>query len=324
LSIDELKERKCQIVENYFEYKKHVLVITNDSYEPYIRNANEIALFRLLHKDFTTTDLESGNREIFIRSLKSKTDNRELLKKDYTTFDCPNFDFIKSFINDFDKNTKIEGMDIIDSGIKTTKYYGWMLFAEEEYESYSINESFFNPDTKGINKNAEVKKLHYEIYPLDSFLVVLKIIRIEKVTQVETVYQKDSLSAIGMKYEKVKPKEFVPCCDQPSPRDSDGDFYNVLVDCDDNNLSIYPGAPEILADGIDQDCDGVDQYGEDKDGDGFYYSACESNDPEIRKLCDCSKVIQMSIIEIKQFLKTNGLFHVMGGMMIIVIVLKIG
>jgi hypothetical protein len=42
--------------------------------------------------------------------------------------------------------------------------------------------------------------------------------------------------------------------------DTDGDgFTENQGDCDDNDNSIYPGAPEICGDGIDQDCDGSDK-----------------------------------------------------------------
>lgn len=53
--------------------------------------------------------------------------------------------------------------------------------------------------------------------------------------------------------------------------DNDGDHFCLPEDCDDNDPSIYPGAPEIPGDGIDQNCDGMDAclcY-VDQDNDGF-------------------------------------------------------
>ena len=44
----------------------------------------------------------------------------------------------------------------------------------------------------------------------------------------------------------------------PVGTDEDGDGVTVEAgDCDDGDASIYPGAPEVWDDGIDQDCDGV-------------------------------------------------------------------
>lgn len=40
--------------------------------------------------------------------------------------------------------------------------------------------------------------------------------------------------------------------------DEDEDGYFSLVDCDDMNNAIYPGAVEIIGNGIDEDCDGDD------------------------------------------------------------------
>lgn len=48
--------------------------------------------------------------------------------------------------------------------------------------------------------------------------------------------------------------------------DDDCDGFGVGEDCDDADSDIYPGAPEIPYDGIDQDCDGEDLL--DVDGDG--------------------------------------------------------
>ena len=49
----------------------------------------------------------------------------------------------------------------------------------------------------------------------------------------------------------------------------EGSSSEPATDCDDSVASIYPGAPETVDDGIDQDCDSGDTCYADIDSDGF-------------------------------------------------------
>ena len=43
--------------------------------------------------------------------------------------------------------------------------------------------------------------------------------------------------------------------------DADKDSVSPPTDCDDTNSRVYPGAPEVVGDGLDQDCNGADATG---------------------------------------------------------------
>lgn len=50
-------------------------------------------------------------------------------------------------------------------------------------------------------------------------------------------------------------------CERTGAPDADGDGYPWCRDCDDTRADVYPGAPEICGDGIDQNCNGVADEG---------------------------------------------------------------
>ena len=51
--------------------------------------------------------------------------------------------------------------------------------------------------------------------------------------------------------------------------DLDGDGYDTLSDCDDDNPQANPGAAEIVGNEVDDDCDGSEDCYVDSDGDGY-------------------------------------------------------
>jgi hypothetical protein len=65
--------------------------------------------------------------------------------------------------------------------------------------------------------------------------------------------------------------------------DGDGDGFSTTVDCNDANAAIRPGAPEVFANGVDEDCNGRDDVNRDADGDGIAVPLdCDDTNAAIR------------------------------------------
>ncbi len=73
-------------------------------------------------------------------------------------------------------------------------------------------------------------------------------------------------------------------CIQDNDPDADMDQDGQSIaegDCNDQDDSIYTGAPEICGDGIDQDCDGADCEDQDQDGQSVSQGDCNDHDDTI-------------------------------------------
>ena len=83
-------------------------------------------------------------------------------------------------------------------------------------------------------------------------------------------------------------------CQPGGVTDFDGDGASDQVDCDPADPEVYPGAPDPLGDGIDQDCDGADGSGgldnvDDDGDDGEYFLGIEGKAFEFAQAdCDVS------------------------------------
>jgi len=66
---------------------------------------------------------------------------------------------------------------------------------------------------------------------------------------------------------------------------TDPGYATTNTDCDDGNAAAYPGAPEIVDNGVDEDCSGADEITCFVDGDGDTYGAPGSSTTDPLGLC---------------------------------------
>ncbi len=107
----------------------------------------------------------------------------------------------------------------------------------------------------------------------------------------------NSSTTVSMDAEQTVTAFFITSLDPDVDHDGDGYTPND-GDCNDSDADVYPGAPEICGDGIDQDCNGLDTSCDvDNDGDGYWANDitspdydCDDNDssvhPGAQEICE--------------------------------------
>ena len=131
-------------------------------------------------------------------------------------------------------------------------------------------------------------------------LVIVALLLIPIVPSIGFAEQVDKLERLGKSLD-TKTRELIKKSDKETlekslpcikSNDCDGDGSLSNKDCNDYDPSAYPGAPVVLCDNVDNDCDG---YVEDFDCDGDYSIAaggtdCDDYDattyPGATEICD--------------------------------------
>lgn len=73
-----------------------------------------------------------------------------------------------------------------------------------------------------------------------------------------------------------------------------GFWVSRAGDCDDADAEVYPGAPEVIGDGVDQSCSGADLCWVDRDNDGFASDGAATSEAPPR--ADCADAFGLAAV----------------------------
>lgn len=126
-----------------------------------------------------------------------------------------------------------------------------------------ISNSTFEFEKSGIDSEGNIYSLldNFEFVVIDSsgMECIIKRSTIEE-SNFEEFFNFDdtTLMSFGLNINGSEGTCYVITSLNGTALDSDEDGFSVLVDCDDDNFLVYPGAEEIPNNGIDENCDGMD------------------------------------------------------------------
>jgi len=294
----------CKIIERYEDLVKYIESLEgkkNKIYNRsnYLRLLNDLQNFNYVYqKEFLSTGAPYPTRKQTQNINPVSTDFGADYRSPFYHF---GFDFIENSVKSDEVNSSLRSSVKIDfkkylmlkkmqgrfsKMIPESKYYA---VGEEYMEKLSAYNNYcIDYDRRDTVRTADCESDFADIVKLEKKLRALEI-------KFQSVYESEVSS---FKKEDRKLRESLAECNCPEiekPLDEDGDGYSYIVDCDDTDNTIYPGAP-INCDNAstDDNCDGVpDVCCKDKDGDGFYSSIdCDCNDDlnseDLFDKCDCN------------------------------------
>ncbi|MEM9548332.1 MAG: putative metal-binding motif-containing protein [Bacteroidota bacterium] len=264
----------------------------------YLKLLNDMTNFNYVYqKDFLATGAPHSSRNQTKAAEKVSTDYGVSYNSYFYHF---TMEFLENTIKSEDVNSSLRPTSKIDFTkylmLKSLKGRMSKMLNRSRYEKYGEEylelQNKYKRECLRFDRRDSVK-----IKDCDDLYVRLLDTE-ERLRNIEikflVIYEKE---VDNYKKEEKRLRKSLESCNCPAlepPKDEDGDGYNYIVDCDDSNPDIYPGAPiDCSKWGDDDNCDGyVDKCCVDNDGDGYYSSInCDCIDnlwsENLRDKCDC-------------------------------------
>jgi len=262
-----------------------------------------------------------GRAELLDR-LEKLAGKNVVFEKTFISYSCPELTYsvisvptlvdgitytgpVISYKMNFNEHTKISRQ--IYSSIRNEKYITYELLTknktlnvrlskEIDFENYILykdsldyyNKEKLNIKRQGSNKLSRLDSLN--LNRIDRDLDRLDRTVSFNSISFQSIYEDDNIVSSKQASRNEKKGDQCRCKALEPPVDTDNDGFSVLIDCDDGDPTVYPGAPISKENGHpDDNCDGIpDGSCNDDDGDSFNGGPECDCDPNLDKKCDCN------------------------------------
>ena len=172
-----------------------------------------------------------------------------------------------------------------DGSLDVYVYTPWVLDSNDVYGSMSARVRFGEDSPYTVRGSRSTGYRSFFFGSASAFMTSLANHERDPVRIEVPVYDRaDQVIEFSLRGSLAAMTDVASACGATLDIDIDGDGIRRGLDCNDNDSSIYPGAPETCGDGRDSNCNGNDDY--DCDGDGIDSEDrgggdCDDSNPDI-------------------------------------------